>query len=180
MILAVPALVLGALAGLLLGGKISNLGTARMRALPLLVAGAVAQALGQVVFENYPLVLLSFVLMLGFTLANARTLGFALAAVGIVCNIVVVGLNDGMPVRRSTLEYLGATDNQIDTYDFAAKRHLERPDDKLTFLGDVIPVPPVEGAVSIGDVLLVLGVAIAIAQLMREYPQSEPNEPEPL
>lgn len=168
MFLAVPALVLGALAGRIFGGRVRNLATVRLHAVPLLIAGAVAQALGQAILNNYLLVLTSFVLMLAFTLANARTVGFAIAALGVACNLVVVSVNDGMPVRRSTMHYLGVTDKQIDNYNFAAKRHIERPDDHVTFLGDVIAVPRVGGAVSVGDTLLVLGVSVAIAELMRK------------
>lgn len=44
-------------------------------------------------------------------------------------------------------------------------------DTMLGWLADVVPVPPLRTVVSVGDLLLALGVAVLVAALMRGRPR---------
>jgi hypothetical protein len=106
----------------------------------------------------------SFGLLLAFAGVNRRLPASWLVMAGLVLNILVIGVNGGMPVSAGALAgacaggLLGAG---------TAKHHLMGPGDSLTPLGDVIGIPPPVGAViSIGDVLLYAGVAILIVAIM--------------
>jgi hypothetical protein len=70
--------------------------------------------------------------------------------------------------------------DQIPSLDFGSKRHLETADDRLTFLGDIIPVPVAEEVLSFGDLAMSVGVATVLAGLLRKRrgPQLRPTAPE--
>ena len=107
----------------------------------------------------------SYALLLLFAWANRRLPALWLVMAGLVLNILVIGVNGGMPVSASALETAGARAEGL--LDAGAKHHLMGPDDRLTPLGDVIGIPPPIGAViSIGDVLLYAGVAILVVAVM--------------
>ena len=85
---------------------------------------------------------------------------------GLVLNILVIGVNGGMPVSTSALETAGAGAEGLIGAG-TAKHHLMGPGDTLTALADVIGIPPPVGAViSIGDVLLYAGVAALVVMIM--------------
>jgi hypothetical protein len=108
------------------------------------------------------LLLLSFAFLVAFSLRNVRAgiAGFRLILLGVVLNLTVVGVNGGMPVSRSALEASGQMDTlRALVHDGGAKHHLERDDDVLVFLGDVIAVPPIHNVVSVGDVATYAGAA---------------------
>jgi hypothetical protein len=100
----------------------------------------------------------------------------AVIAVGIALNALVITVNSGMPVRRDAIVAAGiADDRAIDDIDFGTKRHLEEPDDRLMFLGDIIPVPVLEEVLSFGDLVLAVGVADVLASLMGSRRRPEPE-----
>ena len=86
-----------------------------------------------------------------------------LIVLGFSLNLVCIALNHGMPVSRTAIGSLG-----IQEHPFGVKHHLERTSDKLVFLGDIIPVPsPVNEALSFGDMIMTVGVANLLFNLMR-------------
>ena len=48
-----------------------------------------------------------------------------------------------------------------------AKRHLERSGDRLTVLGDTIPIRPLHEVASFGDLILAMGVGDLAFRLLR-------------
>ncbi len=111
-------------------------------------------------------------LLIVFTVANIRVFGFPLILAGVLCNLLVIGANGGMPVSAHALEasdqgqFLGDLENNP-----YPKHHLATEDDLLRFLGDVIPVPtPVAQAISLGDILTYGGVGMVIVGAMRTMP----------
>jgi hypothetical protein len=56
---------------------------------------------------------------------------------------------------------------EVAAIDVGSRRHLERDDDVLVVLGDVIPVAPLREVVSVGDVVLAAGLGIVAFRLLR-------------
>ncbi|MCA1726265.1 MAG: DUF5317 domain-containing protein, partial [Actinobacteria bacterium] len=145
--------------GLLMKGKFSNLAELRLRYWGLAFLGLALQAAPYPSSwgKDFPVaaLLLSFVLLFAFALANIREAGFILILAGGLANFIVIAANWGMPVAR---EALVASDQpgplrQLERAE-ATKHHLASDDDHLLFLADVIPIPdPIHLAVSVGDVL---------------------------
>jgi hypothetical protein len=167
--LFVPAAVLAIGLGYALGGRLSHLAALRLRWPALAMLGLALQLVtgpGDVV----PVVALylSFALLVAFAVANIRTPGFVLVLVGVLLNLAVIAMNDGMPVSRSALVASG----QAGTIDELAsgetvKHHLSGPGDDLVFLGDVIAVPALEQVISVGDVFVYGGFVLVVALGMR-------------
>jgi hypothetical protein len=179
---AVVAIVLGGVLGLALGGRLRNLGEHRLAAWPLLAAGLVLQAVSARLSSgsSLSLVLLvaSYLALLAFAAANARTLGMVVVAVGLALNLIVIGANRGMPVRPSAVIDAGIAKDakELAEIELKAKHHYEKPSDRLLFLADVIPVRPLREVLSLGDVVMSLGITIVVSTLLRK----EPTHPQPV
>jgi hypothetical protein len=93
------------------------------------------------------LLVVSYVFLLLFCVANLRLRGLAVVAVGIALNGAVITLNRGMPVR--------APEGTVET---TTKHHAERPSDRLTPLSDIILVPALRQSMSFGDLILLVGL----------------------
>ena len=159
--------------GYLRGGRLQNVSNLQLRWPGLALVGLALQFVtgpGDIV----PLacLYLSFVLLIVFTVLNIRVFGFPLILAGVLCNLLVIGVNGGMPVSAHALEasdqgqFLGDLEN--DPY---PKHHLATDDDLLRSLGDVIPLPtPIAQAISLGDILTYGGVGMVIVGAMRAVP----------
>jgi Family of unknown function (DUF5317) len=169
MTLILGMMLLAVLAGYLMGGRLGNFASLKIRWLPLALIGLVLQGLP--LPGRWPLVLLaaSFVLLFAFCVVNIRIVGFPLILVGVVLNVAVIAVDGGMPVTAGALEASG----QVDTtsaliHAGGAKHHIATSDDALMVLGDVIGVPqPIGQAISVGDLFTYGGVAVLIAMGMR-------------
>jgi Family of unknown function (DUF5317) len=168
--LVVAFLVLTIAVGYLLGGRLSNLASLKLRWRPLAVVGLALQFVtgpGDVV----PLVCLyvSFVVLLVFTIKNIRVAGLPLVLLGLSLNFFVIGINGGMPVTRHALKASGQGEllDELVNNPYP-KHHLASSDDYAVFLGDAIPIPPpVHQAISLGDIFTYLGVGVVIVSAMR-------------
>ena len=163
------AIVAGVLIGLLCGGRFENLGDASFRLWPLLTLGVVVQGAAAFTADGaVPLILGSYALLLIFTAVNLHHAGMGVVFVGIAMNLLVIAVNGGMPVRADAIVAAGIVGyEQIPSLEFGSKRHLETPDDRLTFLGDIIPVPLAEEVLSFGDLAMSVGVAAVLVNLLR-------------
>ena len=110
----------------------------------------------------------SYALLIGFVLVNRRLPAAPLMLLGLVLNLVVVGLNGGMPVSASAVRVAGGSVAQVPLAGATAdKHHLMSDDDVLRPLADVIPSPPPLGDVlSVGDVFLYGGLACFVVMVM--------------
>ncbi len=171
MTIILATLVLAGALGLLLGGRLSNLSHLRIRWMPLAIVGLALQLVSVPSRTwGHALLYVSFTLLMAFALANvrARTPGAWLILVGIALNMIVIGVNGGMPVTREALVRSGQMDTlQLLVEEGGAKHHLAEPDDRLVLLGDVIPIRAVQQAVSIGDLFGYAGVVWLIVAGMR-------------
>jgi hypothetical protein len=169
--LTAVALLTGGLLGLAAGGRMGALGAVHLRWWGALAAGVALQVLaGPVGLGGGPgttAVTLSYLCLLVFALANRSLAGMPVVCVGLALNATVILVNGGMPVRPEAVAAVGLDPDQLDAADLGAKRHLEGPDDRLTFLGDVLPLRPLREVVSVGDVVLAAGVAGVLFRLLR-------------
>jgi hypothetical protein len=105
--------------------------------------------------------MLSYVLLGAFAFSNRHLAGVAIAGFGGLLNFVVIAVNGGvMPTNPDTLASFQGADADGR---FANSAILEHP--KLLFLGDALATPstlPLHTVFSVGDLLLMLGVAILV------------------
>jgi hypothetical protein len=168
----VVALAAGVLLGFATGGRPSNLRRRPLQLVSLLAISALLQVVAEV-FDvpdtvGLSMVLVSYVGLTAFALANVRVVGMLVVLVGLLCNLAVIGVNGGMPVRRSAIVAAhAATAAEISSIDFGTKRHLAGDGDALSILGDIIPVRPSREVLSFGDLILAFGIADVVFRLLR-------------
>lgn len=106
---------------------------------------------------GYALLMLSYVFLLTFCLVNLPLRGMGVIAIGIALNVIVIGLNLGMPTRAVGLDANGdRVDKPIEQ---TVKHRPASDDDLLGFLGDEILLPePFDALISIGDIVLAIGI----------------------
>jgi uncharacterized protein DUF5317 len=165
--------------GYLLGGRLRNVAELKID-WPLLALVGLALQFVTGPGNTVPLLCLytSFVLLIVFTVRNIRVIGFPLILAGVICNLLVIGINGGMPVSKHALvasdqgQFLGDLENNP-----YPKHHLATDDDEVRFLGDVIPIPmPIAQAISLGDILTYAGVGVVIVGAMRSMPARREDE----
>jgi hypothetical protein len=167
----VPILIvvaLGLAIGLARGGSLATLGRARLRLVPLVFVGLLVQ-LSALFFSSQAvavaLTAAASLVVLSFAAANMRVPGMALIALGAAMNLTVVLANGGMPLSRDALGRAGLEDPFIAGSSPAVHRLLD-DDTRLSFLGDVIPLPtPVRRVYSPGDLVLWTGLLLAVQSL---------------
>ena len=151
-----------ALIGVRRGGSLQALSNTRFRAPALVFVG-----LGlQLAFDLWSpewltkdmalaLLLVSNTFVALFIALNQRLPGMLLIAVGLALNVAVIAANGAMPVSPEAAESSGATTSVDDT---GGKHEALDEDTLLPWFADVIPVPGVRVVLSVGDLLLALGI----------------------
>jgi hypothetical protein len=162
----VYALPIGLLIGFLLGGRPSGLAALNFRWAMLAVAGFAAQVIlfsdpvaARVGAAGPAIYIASTALVLAAVVRNIRIPGMVLVALGAACNLAAIMANGGdMPARHAAAAG-GAYSNTA----VIASPNLE-------FLTDVIVLPawlPFTNVISVGDLLIGVGIAVVIAVAMR-------------
>jgi hypothetical protein len=165
------AIPIGLLAGLAAGGDLARLATVRFRLGAVAVVALVVQlALFSPLADGVPPELvraayvLSTVLVGAVVVANAGLAGVPLIVVGAACNLAAIVANGGaMPAAPGALAALG----------FGVGGHtssiaVDHP--ALEPLTDIFALPgwlPLANIFSVGDVVIGIGVVVAIAAAMR-------------
>ena len=176
--LVVAILLLAVAVGFALHGRLSGLSGLKIAWAPLALAGLVLQYLSPSRGAwPFALLMVSFAVLAVFAARNLAIPGFALILAGLCLNVIVIGLNHGMPVTQRALVasgQQGTLDELIN--DGGAKHHLAGANDRLLFLGDVTPLaPPVGQIVSAGDVVAYAGVAYVVVAGMRRGRRTGPS-----
>lgn len=168
------ALPLGIAAGLLLGGATERLSTLRFRWPWLAIAGLLVQvvlftdagfaAVGAAAPAIY---VASTAAVLVAVLRNLGLAGMALVALGAASNLAAILANGGsMPADPGALATAGLDPG-------SHTNSVVLADPALRILTDVLAVPawvPFANVFSVGDVLIAIGIAIALAWTMRRDP----------
>jgi MFS family permease len=107
--------------------------------------------------------IVTYCALLGFVVANIAQPGFAIAALGCNLNAMVIIVNGGhMPVSLASWTATGRSAEEL-TRDGVYNNVVLAHNANLGWLGDVFPLPrmvPLTNSLSIGDLLIVLGVVI--------------------
>lgn len=161
----------GLVVGRLLGGRLERLGAVRFRFAPLALVALVVQLvlfspLADALSDDVgrAIYVVSTALVGVVVLANLRLPGLWLVALGAALNLAAIVANGGsMPASPAALASLGmgigGNTNSVVVADPA-----------LALLTDIFALPswlPLANVFSIGDVLIGIGVAVAIAAAMR-------------
>jgi hypothetical protein len=165
------AIPVGLVAGWLLGGRLEGLADIRFRLAPLAIAALLVQvalfsplADGLTAEAGRAIYVASTAVVLLVVVANLHLTGVFLVVVGAASNLAAIVANGGvMPASPAALAAVGAG---IGTHTNSAV--LARP--ALEPLTDIFATPswiPFANVFSIGDVLIGVGVAVAIAGAMR-------------
>jgi hypothetical protein len=164
---------LGILGGSLLGGTVANLWRGMDRLSSRMVLLVILVGLGSVILPG-GLALLIVTAAVAVVLAvsvRARSLGGAIACIGGLANLVVVQLNGGMPTDASAFFRLVGPAGYAR---YAPHTYLETLDAKLPLLDDRIVLPhpfPFAEVLSVGDLVLALGLAMLIVERMLARPR---------
>jgi hypothetical protein len=97
---------------------------------------------------------------------RALRIAVALIALGWLANLAPIALNAGMPVSRHALARAGNTNPSAGSKGFF-KHVLADEHTEVNWLGDVIPMRAFKTVISVGDILLLVGIAAVIAAGMR-------------
>lgn len=100
---------------------------------------------------------------------------FAVVAVGTALNLAAIAPNRGIPVSKHALRVAGAPIPSGEENRFALKHVFATDRTVLNWLGDAIPVKPLRDVISIGDIVIGLGIAMVIAAGMRTRPVAAPS-----
>lgn len=156
------SIVLGVVAGWLLRGDVRRLGAISVRWWPLLALAVAIRLLGGALGDlAVPAYLVAFGSVLAVAVANASLPGMPFIALGAALNLLVVGLNGGMPVDPAAVEVAGAR-MPVD------RLHLPlTAATALPVLADRIPMAVFANVYSVGDFALAAGGFMVPLGVMR-------------
>lgn len=105
-------------------------------------------------WSGWALLLASQLLVVGFLVANRHLPGIRWVATGLALNAAVMAANRAMPVSPSAIAALGIGDVAV----LPGKHTLLTASTRLPWLADVIPLPWLRSIVSVGDLVLAVGL----------------------
>jgi hypothetical protein len=172
-LLLASIVVMGLLLGWGLGGRIRNLGELEVRLWWLVPLALVLQVIsiprspdGPGKYAPFVILLLSFLLIGVVMTMNWQLRGFPTILLGVVLNLIPIALNQGMPVSGPAVIEAGGSVDAVPR-ELGEKHHLQRPEDRLTVLADVIPVrKPFHAVVSAGDLVMWVGAGVFVTAAM--------------
>lgn len=155
--------------GFLRRGRLASIARTRIRHPEFL-----AVAIGASLFVDYTdagpsatIALLGLIGGMAFAIVNLHLAGMTVIAVGILLNLLPIALNGSMPVRPEALvEAEMVTLDELPRVTLSGARDLSDESTRLSFLGDTFPVRWTNQVVSIGDLVMMVGLADVVANLM--------------
>lgn len=114
------------------------------------------------------LTVVALVALVAFAVSNLRMMGMAVVLVGLVLNLAVIVANGAMPVDPAAVVAAGLADeDDMEMLALGAARRWQQPGDRISALGDVVPVAALGEVVSFGDLILAAGLADVSFRLLR-------------
>jgi len=175
----VAVLTLAVLVSLLRGGRLGKVADAEIVSGWLLFAGVAVQIgvdvaagrgwLPDAGLSGWSLLLFSQLLVLTFVVRNRRLPGIWLVAIGLLSNMAVMAANRAMPVGPDAMAAIGMAGAEVPL----GKHTLLTGDTLLPWLADIIPVPWLGSIVSVGDLVLAIGLIPLTHALMTSPPREE-------
>lgn len=146
-------------------GKLKNLQHVYISGWYLLFISGILQiilTLGYLEDFFYPIVILSYALILICLALNFHKFSMMITFIGVLLNSVVIAFNQGfMPVSSKGLEIAGYNMSSITSVRLDTFHALITDTTHLTFLADIIPIPKpylFPQMLSIGDFFIMVGV----------------------
>lgn len=172
MIVVLSIAITGLVAGFLAGGSVRNFDRVHVHWWAAAVTGLVLQSapLGSWLDGDTAVAVLvgSYVMLVAFMWVNRRLPAAPLMLLGLALNMLVIGLNGGMPVSEGAIRTTGAAGGALVSGIGDTKHHLMTSSDVLTPLADVIGLPPpVATVLSVGDLFLYSGIVVFTVIVMR-------------
>jgi uncharacterized protein DUF5317 len=162
MILALIVAVVCAAIALARGGSLESLAATPLRWVGFLFGALVVQIGIDLLDPSWLnesgdviVILLTNLAVIIFLIVNRGLPGVPLAALGLLLNLAVITLNGGMPVSARAAETAGLAEELRDP---GVKHELLDDDTALPWLADVIPIPGLQKIISVGDVVLAIGI----------------------
>lgn len=175
--------------GKIRGGTFRNLGMLTIRRVELILAALIIEvALVAVGFEGVEPVVrfapyiyaVSYLCLFAAIWVNLRIPGMPIIGLGNLLNFIVIFANGGhMPVSRWATEVAGTAGTLAAVESGRALTYTILTDStRLSFLADIIPIPrpyPIQRVVSIGDLIMAIGVFILIQYAMKKRTTASSN-----
>lgn len=163
------AISIGAAIGLYRGGRLSAVARAQLRQPEFLVIALVCSVVVDLT-DAGPTVAIAVVGLIAgvfFGIVNAHLTGMIVLTIGIVSNLLPLMLNGAMPVRAEALVEAGmVTAEELPRVSLTGARVLADDSTRLEFLGDTFPIQWTGQVVSIGDLIMMVGLADVVAHLL--------------
>ena len=161
----------GLIFGVLRRGRLTSIARTRIRHPEFLVV-ALGASLFVDVTEAGPSAAIALIGLLGglaFAGVNLHLAGMTVIAIGIGLNLAPIALNGAMPVRPEALvEAEMVTQEELPRVTLSGARELSDDSTMLAVLGDTFPVRWTNQVVSIGDLIMMVGLADLVSNLMRQ------------
>lgn len=176
----IESLAASMIVGKIRGGKLSDIGDEKIKGWQFIVSSFILEY-GAVFFAGrgfdivknniFYIHSFTYLLLLIGLLMNIKKPTFCIIVIGVLLNLAVILANGGqMPVSQEALEKVGLFKNIAligEKSDIVHK--LMAPSDNLKFLADIFPMGRkgfLPSVVSIGDIIMSIGVFLYIQRLM--------------
>lgn len=179
-VLVIDGILLSIIVGLIRGGNFKGIAHLQLKfgwIFPLLLVLQIVVYVSQNRVEwignisNYFFILIYIVGML-FLWINRKHEGFTILLLGVFLNFLVMAINGGrMPVSVEAASILDPNYLQALEQNLASKHTILTSSTYLPFLADIIPLQPPyprEQVISIGDIVMNVGIFIFIQKLMQK------------
>lgn len=173
-------LVISIIIGLLRGGNFKNLSAIPLRKLELIFVSFIIRYLPLIlkgnIFDfaaryNFIISSTSYLLLIYALFSNRHIKAMRLVTIGVVFNFIAIVANGGkMPVSIPALDMAGLNELKPLLFDPSYLYHKAIDSaTKLSFLGDIFPLPPPyprPRVFSVGDLLMGIGIFLIIQRAM--------------
>jgi hypothetical protein len=156
------------------GGRLHRMAEADVRAPWLLFLGLGLQlavdlgagrgSLADASAAGLTVLISSQVLVVVWLMLHRELPGVRLVAIGLALNAIVIAANGAMPVDPNAVRALGLGELEVPI----GKHTVLTEDTRFPWLADVLPVPPLRSIVSVGDLVIALGLLPLTHALMRD------------
>lgn len=169
---ALLVVIVGLAVGLLAGGRLRNLLELELAWVGAVVAGLLLQVVVDLAATRGLIgppvatagLVVSEVLVLAFVVANRSVPGMWIVGVGFALNAAVIVANGAMPVDPEAIRSLGGDAVRR----LAGKHELLTAGSPLPWLADRLPVPVLRVVLSVGDLVLGLGIVRLTVAALRD------------
>lgn len=166
--------IIGLIVGLLRGGSLRRLANIPFRFPSLiLISFGIQILLGIASYwisipqvTGFVLILISYLILLSGLFLNRKEFYLQIITAGVLLNFIVIAVNGGMPVSNRSAKIIGINKKDlIKSLNKDFKRTLITEKTELSFLGDVVPLPPpypFPSLYSLGDIFIAIGLLLFI------------------